>query len=164
MSWYLARAGQTHGPYPPEALAQMARDGHLFPGDMICRDGRTWQPIEQVVALPKDMAPASTRAPLRRKSGYLWLAGAAVIVVAAGVRFAMQWDTASAGRTDSVAKIEAGLQKLGVPKLLAEKAAPASRWPRRNSQACATRPGWTFRSFRDDCETSRLTRLARSAL
>lgn len=144
MQWHLSRAGQVWGPYPWDALGSMAAGGQLLPDDLICTDGATWLPVTQFVSLAQpdyggspaqyeeppsaSMPPrTSTRAPLKPRtsklSGYACWAGAAIILVAAGIRLGTQIDFASQGAKDSAAKIERDMLADGAPPDVAAKAA-----------------------------------------
>lgn len=48
-SWYLARGGQSYGPYPDDTLRQMAQSGQVLPDDQLCQaGGTTWIPAPSV--------------------------------------------------------------------------------------------------------------------
>lgn len=63
--WYAYLNGQVQGPYPPEAIAAMARSGVVTPETPLCGDGRTYAPARQ--AFPQFFGappvPAGPRAP-----------------------------------------------------------------------------------------------------
>jgi hypothetical protein len=144
MQWHFSRGGQVWGPYPWEVLASMAAAGQLLPSDLICTDGANWLPVTQFVALPMQAhggptvhygappaAPTSTimttRLPAKprtsKASGYACWAGAALLLIGAGIYLAMQVDLASTAGDDSAKAIEARLLKDGSPPDVAAKAA-----------------------------------------
>lgn len=53
MNIYVARDGQTYGPYTPEHTNQMIGLGQLTINDLACPEGATdWQPLGNVLGLP----------------------------------------------------------------------------------------------------------------
>lgn len=63
-AYYLARDGQTYGPYSTTALAEMIQAGNVAGTDQVCETGsEEWQPVEQVFGMaPEPAAPPPTQA------------------------------------------------------------------------------------------------------
>jgi hypothetical protein len=56
MNYYLARDGQTYGPYPEESILTMLEAGQVVPEDLLCAEGGSeWVPLNQIPAF----APAT---------------------------------------------------------------------------------------------------------
>ena len=71
MNYYLAREGQTYGPYPEESIPTMLQAGQLVPEDLLCAEGSSdWLPVNQIPAFAaaapppiRQTAPAADRSP-----------------------------------------------------------------------------------------------------
>ena len=61
MNYYLARDGQTYGPYPQETFPAMLQQGQVVPQDLVCPEGASdWVELSTVPALSGAMpAPAA---------------------------------------------------------------------------------------------------------
>jgi hypothetical protein len=59
VTWWIAEAGQSQGPFTPE---QLARSGHLRPDTLVWTAGMTgWQPASSVAALAAFLPPPPQR-------------------------------------------------------------------------------------------------------
>ena len=59
MNYYLARDGQTYGPYSEESIPGLLQQGQLVPHDLVCPEGgTTWVELSQVPGLAAIAAPA----------------------------------------------------------------------------------------------------------
>jgi Ca-activated chloride channel family protein len=73
VQWYYARHGQTFGPFTPEQLRELARDGKLLPNDLVSKPGAAkWVPANTIpglfpsnggVQVPPPVSPARPDAP-----------------------------------------------------------------------------------------------------
>lgn len=62
MRYYLARDGQTFGPYPAESIPGMVQAGNMVPDDLVCPEGGTeWVALKTVPGLI-EAAPVATEA------------------------------------------------------------------------------------------------------
>ena len=58
MNYYLAREGQTYGPYPEESIPTMLHADQLVPEDLLCAEGSSeWVPVNQIPAFAPAAAP-----------------------------------------------------------------------------------------------------------
>lgn len=74
--FYLARDGQTYGPYPAASLQEMIESGNIAPTDQVCEQGtEDWRPVTQVFVMAEAdaapptqpvAAPAAATAPVAR--------------------------------------------------------------------------------------------------
>lgn len=63
MNYYLARDGQTYGPYPQENFPSMLAAGQVVADDLVCPEGGSdWVPLSQVPGLAPTAAPAPAAA------------------------------------------------------------------------------------------------------
>jgi hypothetical protein len=57
--WYVAREGQTYGPFTSDRISKGARDGELRPDDLVWREGMAgWMPAARVPELWQRQEPA----------------------------------------------------------------------------------------------------------
>jgi hypothetical protein len=57
---YVAKAGQTYGPYSPDEVRQYIRNGTFALNDQACVEGGQWRPIHAMLGVPPPPPPPQT--------------------------------------------------------------------------------------------------------
>jgi hypothetical protein len=58
MNYYLARDGQTYGPYPEESILTMLQEGQVVPEDLLCPEGESeWVSLHEIPAFAPSTPP-----------------------------------------------------------------------------------------------------------